>query len=165
MLSHLTTEQQHPDSVAIDSWGAREIVELMNREDAQVAAAVGTQAAVIAAAVDRVVDRLRHGGRLLYLGAGTSGRLGVLDAAECSPTFNTPPGLVVGIIAGGPEALDASHRRCGRSRGPRGAGSAEPCSVRPRCVSRNCHQWAHALRHGRDGLRPAYRCRHDRLEL
>ena len=105
MLNHLTTEQQHPDSVAIDSWGAREIVELMNREDAQVAVAVGTQAAAIAAAVDRIVDRLRRGGRLLYLGAGTSGRLGVLDAAECSPTFNTPPGLVVGIIAGGPEAL------------------------------------------------------------
>jgi N-acetylmuramic acid 6-phosphate etherase len=105
MLNHLTTEQQHPDSVAIDAWGAREIVELMNREDAQVAVAVGTQAAAIAAAVDRIVDRLRRGGRLLYLGAGTSGRLGVLDAAECSPTFNTPPGLVVGIIAGGPEAL------------------------------------------------------------
>ena len=105
MLNHLTTEQQNPDSAAIDSCSAREIVELMNREDAQVAVAVGTQSAAIAAAVDIIVDRLRRRGRLLYLGAGTSGRLGVLDAAECPPTFNTPPGLVVGIIAGGSDAL------------------------------------------------------------
>jgi N-acetylmuramic acid 6-phosphate etherase len=105
MLNHLTTEQQNPDSLAIDSCSSREIVELMNREDAQVAAAVGTQSAAIAAAVDIIVDRLRRRGRLLYLGAGTSGRLGVLDAAECPPTFNTPPGLVVGIIAGGFDAL------------------------------------------------------------
>ncbi|MHB0959781.1 MAG: N-acetylmuramic acid 6-phosphate etherase [Pirellulaceae bacterium] len=105
MLNHLTTEQQNPNSAAIDTWTAREIVELMNREDAQVALAVGAQATPIAAAVDIIVDRLRHDGRLVYLGAGTSGRLGVLDAAECPPTFDTPPGLVVGIIAGGSDAL------------------------------------------------------------
>ncbi|MHB8973399.1 MAG: N-acetylmuramic acid 6-phosphate etherase [Pirellulaceae bacterium] len=108
MLNHLTTEQQNPASLAIDSCSSREIVELMNREDAQVAAAVATQSIAIAAAVDVIVDRLRRRGRLLYLGAGTSGRLGVLDASECSPTFNTPPGLVVGIIAGGTDALTRS---------------------------------------------------------
>jgi N-acetylmuramic acid 6-phosphate etherase len=70
-----------------------------------VAVAVGRQAAAIAAAVDLIVERLQAGGRLIYLGAGTSGRLGVLDASECPPTFNTPPGLVVGIIAGGSRAL------------------------------------------------------------
>ena len=131
MLNHLTTEQRNPDSVAIDSLGAREIVELMNREDAQVAAAVATQAAAIAAAVDVIVDRLRHGGRLVYLGAGTSGRLGVLDAAECPPTFNTPPGLVVGIIAGGPDALTRAIEGAEDRRGPRRAGSAERSPVRP----------------------------------
>ena len=105
MLNHLTTEQRNPDSEAIDSLSALEIVALMNREDAKVAAAVYTQAAVIAAAVDVIVDRIQKGGRLVYLGAGTSGRLGVLDAAECPPTFSVPPGLVVGIIAGGASAL------------------------------------------------------------
>ncbi len=77
----------------------------MNREDAKVIAAVASQAAEIARAVDVIVSRLQGGGRLLYIGAGTSGRLGVLDAAECPPTFNTPPELVVGIIAGGETAL------------------------------------------------------------
>jgi N-acetylmuramic acid 6-phosphate etherase len=105
MLNHLTTEQRNPHSEAIDSLSALEIVTLMNREDAQVAAAVHAQAATIAAAVDVIVDRIQRGGRLVYLGAGTSGRLGVLDAAECPPTFSTPPGLVRGIIAGGERAL------------------------------------------------------------
>ena len=101
MLDHLTTEQRNPRSESIDMLSAREIVELMNREDAKVAEAVASQAPAIAAAVDVIVERIRHGGRLLYIGAGTSGRLGVLDASECPPTFNTPPSLVVGIIAGG----------------------------------------------------------------
>lgn len=105
MLNHLTTEQRNPDSEAIDALSALEIVELMNREDARVAEAVGRQATAIAAAVERIVERLRAGGRLIYLGAGTSGRLGVLDASECPPTFNTPANLVVGIIAGGHKAL------------------------------------------------------------
>lgn len=77
----------------------------MNAEDAGVARAVAEQADVIAAAIDVIVDRMRHGGRLIYFGAGTSGRLGVLDASECPPTFSTPPGLVIGLIAGGPAAL------------------------------------------------------------
>jgi len=108
MLNHLTTEQRNPHSESLDSLSALEIVLLMNREDAQVAAAVHAQAAAIAAAVDVIVDRIRQGGRLVYIGAGTSGRLGVLDASECPPTFNTPPGLVVGVIAGGPRALTTS---------------------------------------------------------
>ena len=105
MLNHLTTEERNPDSESLDSLSALEIITLMNREDATVAAAVRTQAEKIAAAVDVIVDRLRGGGRLIYLGAGTSGRLGVLDASECPPTFSVPAGLVVGIIAGGLRAL------------------------------------------------------------
>ncbi|MBM4089341.1 MAG: N-acetylmuramic acid 6-phosphate etherase [Planctomycetes bacterium] len=105
MLNHPTTEQRNPESECIDRLSAREIVALMNREDARVAAAVASQAEAIAAAVEGIVARLQSGGRLIYLGAGTSGRLGVLDAAECPPTFNTPPELVVGVIAGGERAL------------------------------------------------------------
>lgn len=82
-----------------------EIVQLMNREDQKVADAVEKQAANIASAVDVVVTALRRGGRLIYMGAGTSGRLGVLDASECPPTFNTDPEQVVGLIAGGHSAL------------------------------------------------------------
>ncbi len=105
MLNQLTTEQRNPCSERIDSLSALDIVLLMNREDAQVAEAVRAQAATVAAAVEVIVERIGRGGRLVYLGAGTSGRLGVLDAAECPPTFNTPPSLVLGIIAGGPDAL------------------------------------------------------------
>jgi N-acetylmuramic acid 6-phosphate etherase len=108
MLNHLTTEQRNPDSESLDSLSALDIVTLMNREDATVAAAVLTQAAAIAAAVDVIVDRIQGGGRLVYLGAGTSGRLGVLDAAECPPTFSVPAGLVLGVIAGGLSALTTS---------------------------------------------------------
>ena len=108
MLDHLTTEQRNPDSEAIDNMSTREIVDLMNRQDALVAAAVATQAETIAQAVDVIVARLQAGGHLVYIGAGTSGRLGVLDASECPPTFNTRPDLVVGVIAGGPTALTRS---------------------------------------------------------
>ena len=83
-----------------------EIARIMNREDAQVATAVETELPHIAAAIDQIAERLgSRNGRLIYLGAGTSGRLGVLDASECPPTFSTPPELVVGWIAGGPQAL------------------------------------------------------------
>jgi len=104
-LEHLTTEAANPASTAIDTLSAVEIVRLMNAEDAKVADAVGAVAESIAAAIDAIVDRMRAGGRLIYLGAGTSGRLGVLDASECPPTFSTPPELVVGLIAGGRDAL------------------------------------------------------------
>src|ERR687895_577333 len=82
-----------------------EIVRLMNAEDAQVAAAVAAVAEQIAAAIEIIAARFQQGGRLIYIGAGTSGRLGVLDATECPPTFNSPPGQVIGIIAGGLPAL------------------------------------------------------------
>ncbi len=104
-LQHLTTEGSNPASEAIDTLSPPEMVRLINREDAGVAEAVGKEADVIARAVEIIADRLRRGGRLIYLGAGTSGRLGVLDAAECPPTFSAPPEQVVGLIAGGPSAM------------------------------------------------------------
>lgn len=105
MLEHLTTEQRNPASDKIDAMSSLEIVQLMNAEDAGVAAAVAKEAETIAAAVDLIAEAFRRGGRLVYIGAGTSGRLGVLDASECPPTFNSPPEQVVGLIAGGRIAL------------------------------------------------------------
>ena len=104
-MDHLQTEARNPASSNLDDLAPLELVRLMNAEDARVVPAVASQAGAIACAVEVIADRLRRGGRLVYLGAGTSGRLGVLDAAECPPTFSSPPGQVVGIIAGGPEAL------------------------------------------------------------
>ncbi|MBI2478121.1 MAG: N-acetylmuramic acid 6-phosphate etherase [Planctomycetia bacterium] len=104
-LEHLTTERRNPASSAIDALSAIEIVRLMNEEDARVAAAVAAVAEPIAQAVEVIAERFRNEGRLIYMGAGTSGRLGVLDASECPPTFSTPPGMVVGLIAGGYQAL------------------------------------------------------------
>ncbi len=105
MIEHLTTEARNSASTDIDTLSSLEIVRLMNAEDARVASAVGATAESIAQAIDAIEPRLRQGGRLIYQGAGTSGRLGVLDASECPPTFSTPPEMVVGVIAGGPEAL------------------------------------------------------------
>jgi len=105
MLDKLTTEASNPASERLDSLSPREIVELINSEDAKIAEAVGQQADAIAKGIEIIANRLQHGGRLIYIGAGTSGRLGVLDAAECPPTFNSDPAQVVGIIAGGPRAL------------------------------------------------------------
>ncbi len=104
-MDHLQTEAQNPASTKLDEMTALEIVRLMNAEDARVAPAIATQAESLARAVEVIAERLRAGGRLIYVGAGTSGRLGVLDASECPPTFNSPPGQVVGVIAGGPTAL------------------------------------------------------------
>ncbi len=101
----LTTESRNPASAAIDGLSAMEIVKLMNAEDARVPDAIAAECEPIAKAVELIADRLRCGGRLIYLGAGTSGRLGVLDASECPPTFSTPPAMVVGLIAGGQQAL------------------------------------------------------------
>lgn len=102
---NLLTETRNPATEAIDTKSTLEIVSLMNDEDATVATAVRGELSRIAYAVDLIVERLRAGGRLLYFGAGTSGRLGVLDAVECPPTFSTAPEMVQGIIAGGPSAL------------------------------------------------------------
>ncbi|MBI4501827.1 MAG: N-acetylmuramic acid 6-phosphate etherase [Gemmatimonadetes bacterium] len=99
------TERRNPRTIAIDTASSLEIVDLLNAEDATVAGAVRGTREAIAQAIDLVVDAFRTGGRLVYVGAGTSGRLGVLDAAECPPTFGTPPGMVVGVVAGGYAAL------------------------------------------------------------
>src|SRR5690606_10379105 len=92
----------------LDALSPLEIVELINSEDAKVAAAVHEEASHIAQAIEVIAEKLAAGGRLIYFGAGTSGRLGVLDAVECPPTFNSPPGQVVGVIAGGHSALTSS---------------------------------------------------------
>ena len=102
---HLLTEQVNPNSQKLDQLSSLELVELFNREDAHTLAAIAAARTELAEAIDRTAEKLRVGGRLFYVGAGTSGRLGVLDAAECPPTFCTPPELVQGIIAGGAGAL------------------------------------------------------------
>ncbi|HYY93539.1 MAG TPA: N-acetylmuramic acid 6-phosphate etherase [Pyrinomonadaceae bacterium] len=99
------TERENPRTRELSSLPTAEVLRLMNEEDAGVAPAVGRVLADVARAVDAIVERLRGGGRLFYVGTGTSGRLGVLDASECPPTFGVPPELVQGIIAGGYEAL------------------------------------------------------------
>ncbi len=105
LKDHRRTEQRNPASKNLDRMTAQEIVRLMNREDRKVAVAVGRESAAIARAVDAIVDGIRKGGRLIYVGAGSSGRMGVLDAAECPPTFGTSPKLVVALIAGGRRAI------------------------------------------------------------
>ena len=103
--AHLLTEQRNPASAHIDVVPTLEMLAIINREDARVAPAVERELPAIARAVDLVVIALRNGGRLFYLGAGTSGRLGVVDAAECPPTYNTDPNLVQAVIAGGSGAV------------------------------------------------------------
>jgi N-acetylmuramic acid 6-phosphate etherase len=105
MLEKLLTEQLNPASAAIDTLPTDRMLEVINREDQKVAEAVAREIPAIARAVDASVDAMERGGRLFYIGAGTSGRLGVLDASECPPTFSVPPDLVQGIIAGGEPAL------------------------------------------------------------
>jgi len=104
----LNTERDNPASANIDQMTTLDAVSLINREDAKVAAAVREALPQIAAAVDIIAAAIAKGGRLIYLGAGTSGRLGVLDAVECAPTFSVAPDLVQGLIAGGADALTES---------------------------------------------------------
>ena len=104
-LSTLITEQRNPNSMHVDSLSALEIVQLMNAEDKQVPLAIEKCLPQIAQAVECIVATFQQGGRLVYIGAGTSGRLGVLDASECPPTFGVSPEMVRGIIAGGERAL------------------------------------------------------------
>jgi N-acetylmuramic acid 6-phosphate etherase len=104
-LGRLTTEAIDPTMDDLDLRSTEELVYAMNTQDAVVPTAVAVAAPAIARAVDGIAARMRRGGRLIYVGAGTSGRLGVLDASECAPTFGVPPGLVVGVIAGGDAAL------------------------------------------------------------
>ncbi|HEY9796146.1 MAG TPA: N-acetylmuramic acid 6-phosphate etherase [Leptolyngbyaceae cyanobacterium] len=102
---YLLTEQVNPNSQNLDQLTSLELVELFNREDAKTLSAIAAAQTQLAQAIDLTAEALGRGGRLFYIGAGTSGRLGVLDAAECPPTFCTPPELVQGIIAGGAGAL------------------------------------------------------------
>ncbi|MBX3426116.1 MAG: N-acetylmuramic acid 6-phosphate etherase [Pirellulales bacterium] len=105
MLEKLTTEARNPASEDLDRLDSLGLVRLINSEDAKIAAAVAAEEVAIAKAIDLVAHRLASGGRLIYVGAGTSGRLGVLDAAECPPTFNTDPAQIIGLIAGGEQAM------------------------------------------------------------
>ncbi|SIQ35232.1 N-acetylmuramic acid 6-phosphate etherase [Rhizobium sp. RU35A] len=104
-LQQLVSEARNPNSRNIDLLPTEEILRVMNREDAGVPDAVARVIPDIARAVDAIVRAFREGGRLIYIGAGTSARLGVLDASECPPTFSVPDGMVVGLIAGGPTAI------------------------------------------------------------
>jgi N-acetylmuramic acid 6-phosphate etherase len=119
------TEQENPRTANLSELPVAEIVRLMNEEDARVAEAVGRALADVARAVESIVERLRAGGRLFYVGTGTSGRLGVLDAAECPPTFGVSPELVQGIIAGG---YDALYRATEASEDDREAGARDLAS-------------------------------------
>ncbi|MGV7092298.1 N-acetylmuramic acid 6-phosphate etherase [Siccibacter turicensis] len=104
-LGALVSESRNPETMDLDSLSTTELVECFNRQDAQVADAVRATLPDVAKAVDAAAGALRAGGRIIYMGAGTSGRLGVLDASECPPTFGVPHGKVIGLIAGGPGAL------------------------------------------------------------
>jgi len=108
MLEHLLTEQANPASEGIDALPTEQVLTIINNEDRKVAEAVARELPSIARAVDAIVNAFEKGGRLFYIGAGTSGRLGVLDAAECPPTFNVPSETVQGIIAGGEAALSSA---------------------------------------------------------
>lgn len=103
------TEERNPASMKIDQMDTEEIISLINQEDAKVAEAVRAEIPAIKEAVDMIVDRMKKGGRLFYIGAGTSGRLGILDAIECGPTFSVENGKVVGILAGGEKAMFVSQ--------------------------------------------------------
>ncbi|AKP66556.1 N-acetylmuramic acid 6-phosphate etherase [Companilactobacillus ginsenosidimutans] len=104
-LQKLTTEQRNPKSMNLDLMTSTEILQLMNQEDHRVPQQIRKSIPQIDAAVKQIIHSFKLGGRLIYLGAGTSGRLGVLDAAECVPTFGTKPEMVQGMIAGGPSAM------------------------------------------------------------
>jgi N-acetylmuramic acid 6-phosphate etherase len=104
-LDDLLTESRREDLADIDLASTEELARLMNEDDRQVPVAVAASVPAVAAAIDAIVSRLAAGGRLVYVGAGTAGRLGVLDASEAVPTFGTRPGQVVGVLAGGPVAL------------------------------------------------------------
>ncbi len=103
--SKLLTEQRNPRTLNIDCKTTLEIIDIINAEDARVFTAVHREREHIAKAADLIVDAMRNEGRLIYVGAGTSGRLGILDAAECPPTFGTDPNMIIGIIAGGEKAV------------------------------------------------------------
>lgn len=104
-INQLTTEKRNPNTMHLDQMSVGQVLELMNKEDQQVPEAIAEALGQIEVAVETIIQSLKAGGRLIYFGAGTSGRLGVLDAAECVPTFGVSPDLVVGLIAGGDKAM------------------------------------------------------------
>src|SRR5699024_2331543 len=104
-INQLTTEKRNPNTLHLDQMSVGQVLELMNKEDQQVPEAIAEALGQIEAAVETIIQSLKAGGRLIYYGAVTSGRLGVLDAAECVPTFGVSPDLVVGLIAGGDKAM------------------------------------------------------------
>ena len=104
-LNHLETESNNPSSAHIDELSPLEIMQIIHAEDQKAVDAVTPLLSKIADTADRIANRIRNGGRLIYCGAGTSGRLGVLDAVECPPTYSTPPDMVTGLIAGGSDAM------------------------------------------------------------
>ena len=104
----LKTEMRNPATTHIDEMSTAEMVQVMNQENLNAAMAVSQVSEAVAEAIDRIYLRMKQGGRLFYVGCGTSGRLGVLDASECPPTYGVSPDLVVGIIAGGDSALRRS---------------------------------------------------------
>jgi len=132
-LKALATEQRNPHSMHIDTAPVREILEIINTEDHLVPIAVRREIPYIEQAVHLIVDAFKQGGRLFYVGAGTSGRLGILDAAECPPTFGTPPEMVQGLIAGGPEAVFRAQEGA-EDREEDGARDLERAGVTPRDV-------------------------------
>jgi len=129
--SHLLTEKPHPASADLDRLTVAEILALMNAEDGRAVVAVGKVLQDVARAVELVVASFREEGRLIYVGAGTSGRLGVLDAAECPPTFSTRPERVIGLVAGGPAALQRAQEGA-EDRAEEGQRSISELGVGPR---------------------------------
>jgi N-acetylmuramic acid 6-phosphate etherase len=132
--SHLLTEQRLPESMNLDAMNVEDAVALMNAQDAAAVAAVAIEKAHIAKAVILVADAIRSGGRLIYFGAGTSGRLGVLDASECPPTFRTDPETVQGVIAGGEAAMFRAQEGA-EDKAKDGAAAVDAKSVGPRDVA------------------------------
>jgi N-acetylmuramic acid 6-phosphate etherase len=161
-LRRLATEQRNPASMAIDTASPEEIVRIINDEDHRVAEAVKGELPYVAEAVRIVVRAFRAGGRLIYVGAGTSGRLGVLDAAECPPTFGSPPEMVQGLIAGGPAAMFVAQEGA-EDLEENGARALDEAGVRPSDVvcgiaaSRRTPFVVGAVRHARAlGCRTLY---------
>ncbi|MGP1396122.1 MAG: N-acetylmuramic acid 6-phosphate etherase [Inquilinaceae bacterium] len=154
-LQSLVSEGRNPRTTEIDLMSSAEIVACMNAEDRLVADAVAAEASSIAQAVDRIVVAFETGGRLIYIGAGTSGRLGVLDASECPPTFSVPPEMVVGLIAGGDRALRKSIEAAEDDEN-QGASDLDAVSVNGKdvvvgiAVSGRTPYVVGALRHARD---------------
>lgn len=132
-LAQLTTETVNPLTKDIDECGTVEMLHLINEQDSLVPGAVAKEIPQIAAAVDRIVESLRRGGRMFYIGAGTSGRLGILDASECPPTYGTDPDMIQAYIAGGDSALRTAAEGCEDSEDS-GRQLIEDCGVTERDV-------------------------------